>query len=82
VFLRKNVTYLIFLMKVAEILNRICNFMKNQVYIFPKTNKSSKNIKYDNQASEILKDIVKPHYDDGILVIGLLDFLTQTEWNA
>ncbi|WP_290727322.1 hypothetical protein [Fibrobacter sp. UBA2449] len=70
-------------MKVAEILNRICNFMKNQVYIFPKTNKSSKNIKYDNQASEILKDIVKPHYDDdGILVVGLLDFLMQTEWNA
>lgn len=56
--------------------------MKNQVYIFPKINKSSKNIKYDNQASEILKDIVKPHYDDGILVIGLLDFLMQKEWIA
>ena len=70
-------------MKVAEILNRICNFMKNQVYIFPKSNKSSKNIKYDNQASEILKDIVKPHFDDdGILVIGLLDFLMQTEWST
>lgn len=49
--------------------------MKNQVYIFPKTNKSSKNIKYDNQASEILKNIVKSHYDDDrILVVGLLDF--------
>ncbi len=70
-------------MKVAEILNRICNFMKNQVYIFPITNKSSKNIKYDNQASEILKDIVKPRFDDdGILVVGLLDFLMQKEWNA
>ena len=57
--------------------------MKNQVYIFPKTNKSSKNIKYDNQASEILKDNVKPHYDDdGILVVGLLDFLMQKEWIA
>lgn len=57
--------------------------MKKQVYIFPKTNKSSKNIKYDNQASEILKDIVKPHYDDdGILVVGLLDFLMQTEWSV
>lgn len=57
--------------------------MKNQVYIFQKTNKSSKNIKYDNQASEILKDIVKPHFDDdGILVVGLLDFLMQAEWNA
>ena len=70
-------------MKVAEILNRICNFMKNQVYIFPKTNKSSKNIKYDYQASEILKDIIKPHFDDdGILVVGLLDFLMQTEWSV
>ena len=69
-------------MKAAEMLNRICNFMKNQVYIFLKTNKSCKNIKYDNQASEILKDIVKPHYDDGILVVGLQDFLMQTEWNA
>ena len=56
--------------------------MKNQVYIFPKTNNSSKNIKYDNQASEILKDNVKPYYDDdGILVVGLLDFLMQTEWS-
>jgi predicted AAA+ superfamily ATPase len=30
----------------------------------------------------VVKDIVKPHYDDGILVVGLLDFLMQTEWNA
>ncbi|MBQ5610794.1 MAG: hypothetical protein IIU83_04270 [Fibrobacteraceae bacterium] len=31
----------------------------------------------------VVKDIVKPHYDDNrILVVGLLDFLTQTEWNA
>jgi len=81
VFLRKNVTYLIFLMKVAEILNKILHFHKKSVFLFPKINKSSKNIKYDNQASEILKDIVKPHYDDGILVVGLQDFLMQTEWS-
>ncbi|MDD7497020.1 hypothetical protein [Fibrobacter sp.] len=31
----------------------------------------------------VVKDVVKPHYDDdGILVVGLLDFLMQTEWNA
>ena len=31
----------------------------------------------------IVKDVVKPHYDDdGIFIVGLLDFLTQAEWNA
>ena len=31
----------------------------------------------------VVKDVVKQHYDDdGILVVGLLDFLMQTEWNA
>ena len=31
----------------------------------------------------VVKDVVKPHFDDdGILVVGLLDFLMQTEWNA
>lgn len=29
----------------------------------------------------VVKDVVKPHYNDGILVVGLLDFLMQTEWN-
>lgn len=31
----------------------------------------------------VVKDVVKPHYDDdGIFVVGLLDFLTQREWES
>ena len=30
----------------------------------------------------VVKDVVKPHFDDdGILVVGLQDFLMQTEWS-
>lgn len=40
--------YLIFLMKVAKILNKFCIFMKNYVYLFIETTESSKNIKYED----------------------------------